>query len=309
MVEAAGMQLAMRPYAGDDDFWRVRAFLRGLLLRSDLRPTTWHVARWDYWRWHGLLNVEPQPIERVVLLWEAADGSIAGLVHPDGRGEGFIHVDPRHRSDALDRAMLAAAEERLPSPENGELSISVPASDARWTALLEGAGYRPTNEVEHVRAARLQPDAEPMPAPQGYRIRSLGGDEDFPSRGEISLRVFHPVPDGSTAMTVRQYANIQRAPLYRRDLDLVAEAADGQLAGFVTVWFDDVTRTALIEPMGVDDPHRRRGLGQALLREGMRRAARMGATVAFVGSYSAPAHALYESVGLVTAERLVAWRR
>lgn len=134
-------------------------------------------------------------------------------------------------------------------------------------------------------------------------------DEDFPARGEISLRVFHPVPDGSIAMTHDEYRNIQRAPLYRRDLDLVAESPDGELAGFAGIWFDDVTRTAQVEPMGVDAAHRRRGVGRALLLEAMHRAARLGAEVAYVGSYSGPAHALYESVGLRTIERLVAWRR
>ena len=61
--------------------------------------------------------------------------------------------------------------------------------------------------------------------------------------------------------------------------------------------------------MGVDAAHRRRGVGRALLLEAMHRAARLGAVVSFVGSYSGPAHALYESVGLRTIERLVAWRR
>lgn len=300
------MRPVMRAYAGESDYWRVRAFLRGLLLRNRLHLSMWHVSRWDYWRWHVLLNCEPQPMDQVVALWEADGGTLAAVLNPDNRGDAFFQVDPRHRSAALDRELLAAAEERLPAPD-GRLNVWVPASDAAWSELLDSAGYRPTDDVEHVRAAVLDalPDGDP---PLGYRIRPVT-DEDFPARGDLSLRVFHPTPDGSTAMTLDEYRNIQRAPLYRRDLDLVAESTEGELAGFAGIWFDDVTRTAQVEPMGVDAPHRQRGVGRALLLEAMRRAARLGAVMAFVGSYGAAAHALYESVGLRTVERLVAWTR
>mgnify|MGYP003524653167 CR=1 FL=1 len=52
-----------------------------------------------------------------------------------------------------------------------------------------------------------------------------------------------------------------------------------------------------------------RGLGKALMCEGLRRAARLGATLASVSSYSAPAHALYESVGFTEYDLSEPWRR
>ena len=145
------MRPVMRAYAGESDYWRVRAFLRDLLLRNRLRLSMWHVSRWDYWRWHVLLNCEPQPMERVVALWEADGGTLAAVLNPDNRGDAFFQVDPRHRSVALDRELLAAAEERLPAPD-GRLKVWVPASDPAWSELLDSAGYRPTDDVEHVRA-------------------------------------------------------------------------------------------------------------------------------------------------------------
>jgi GNAT superfamily N-acetyltransferase len=86
-------------------------------------------------------------------------------------------------------------------------------------------------------------------------------------------------------MTRDEYRAIQRCPLYRRDLDLVAVAPDGSLAGFATTWFDDTTRTGFFEPVGVHPGHRRRGLGQALLAEGMRLLAWLGADLAYTASY------------------------
>jgi GNAT superfamily N-acetyltransferase len=302
------MRYVMRRYAGEDDFWAVRGLLRRLLVEADFLPATWGVLRWDYWRWHGVLNCGSPPPEELVTLVEDDAGALIGLINAEDRGEAFLQLDPRARSDALEEAMLTTAEERLSGED--ELLVWAPASQQAWAALLGRHGYGRTDDDEHVRMRSL---LDPLPRPEvapGYRIRALAeGDADFPARGDISLRVFHPVPDGNTAMTGAEYRNIQRCPLYRRDLDLVAESDDGSLAAFVTVWFDDVLRTATIEPAGTDAPHRRRGLGRALLLEGMARARWMGATRAYVGSYGAGAHALYESVGLQTAEHLVGWRR
>ena len=76
----------------------------------------------------------------------------------------------------------------------------------------------------------------------------------------------------------------------------MAIAPDGAIAALCTVWFDDVTRSAYIEPVATVPAHQRRGLGKALVTEGLRRVQRMGATVAFVSGYSPAANALYQSV-------------
>jgi GNAT superfamily N-acetyltransferase len=301
------MDLIERPYASDHDYWRIRDFLRRLRPDGLTHPESWHVLRWDYWRWHGVLNIGDPGPEATATLWETAGGEIAAVVNGESRGNAFFQVDPAHRTRGLDSAMLDAAERRIAC--DGRLVAWAAASDTELARHLAERGFAPTDDVEHERCRALR-DPVPEPhVPEGYRIRPLGGDEDFPARGDLSLRVFHPVPDGSMGMTADDYRNIQRGPLYRRDLDLVAEADDGTLVAFATFWFDDVTRTVEIEPVGTDAPHRRRGLSRALLLEGMRRARWMGAEFAHIGSYSEEAHATYASVGLETIERFVAWER
>jgi predicted N-acetyltransferase YhbS len=80
----------------------------------------------------------------------------------------------------------------------------------------------------------------------------------------------------------------------------VAVAPDGAIAAFCSIWFDDVTRSAYFEPVATVPSalpaHQRRGLGKALMIEGLCRLQRMGATIAFVGGYSPEAKALYHSV-------------
>ena len=116
--------------------------------------------------------------------------------------------------------------------------------------------------------------------------------DELPARSWLSWKVFHPDEPDEKYQGWEWYKNVQRVPLYRRDLDIVAVAEDGELAAFCTVWFDDVTRTAVFEPIGTHPNHQKRGLGKAVMSEGLRRAQRLGATLATVSSYST-AHTRY----------------
>jgi hypothetical protein len=38
------VNLTMRPYQTEDDYWRIRAFLRWVMLLNGVRENSWHVA-------------------------------------------------------------------------------------------------------------------------------------------------------------------------------------------------------------------------------------------------------------------------
>ncbi len=102
---------------------------------------------------------------------------------------------------------------------------------------------------------------------------------------------------------------IQTAPLYRRDLDLVAIAPDGSIASFCTIWFDDVTRSAYFEPVATVPAHQRKGLSRALLTEGLKRLQKMGALHACVGGYEDGPNALYSAVMGPDQLQYQAWQK
>jgi predicted N-acetyltransferase YhbS len=55
--------------------------------------------------------------------------------------------------------------------------------------------------------------------------------------------------------------------------------------------------------------HQRRGLGKAVMCEGLRRVKRMGATLATVGGFSVAANALYASVMSPEYELQTPWSK
>ena len=72
-------------------------------------------------------------------------------------------------------------------------------------------------------------------------------------------------------------------------------APDGEVAAFCIIWYDDVTRSAMYEPVGTVPEHQRRGLARAIPTEGLHRVKQMGAVMALVSGFSPAANALYDS--------------
>jgi len=258
------MKPILRTYKAENDYWRIREFLRELSLLNDRHDYAWSLLRWDYWVWHVNLNIFHFDPRDVIHLWEA-DGQIVAVLNPDGKGEAFFQVHPSYRREEILCEMLAAAERRLPNQnEDGkkELIAWVNAADDIHKKVLTEHGYaRSKYLAEHMRRRVFTgPVADPIP-PSGYIVRPLGEEDELPARSWLSWKVFHPAEPDENYQGWEWYKNIQRVPIYRRDLDIVAVAPDGELAAFCTVWLGGVTRTAVFEPVGTHPAHQKRGLG------------------------------------------------
>jgi GNAT superfamily N-acetyltransferase len=249
-------------------------------------------------------------LEEVVYLWEA-DGQIVAMLNPDHDDEAFFQVHPSfHRSEILCE-MLEVAELKLAKQKEvgrKELIVWVNEADDIHKKVLMDCGYtRSKYSAEHMRQCSfMQPIPDSAPR-DGYTVRALGEEDELPARSWLSWKAFHPDEPDEKYEGWEWYKNIQRIPLYRRDLDLVAVAPDGELAAFCTVWVDGVTKTAVFEPVATHPNHQKRGLGKAVMAEGLRRAQKLGATLATVSSYSPAAHALYESMGFTEFDLLEPW--
>lgn len=304
------MKLTLRNYQTDEDHWRVRQFLREVFLLNDRRELSWPLYRWDYWRWHVHENIFHFPLDEVVFLWETADGRLAAVCNPDGQGEAFLQVHPAFQTPELEAELIAVAEMQLAAPraEGGRrLVLWSPQTNLARQALLTQRGYTRESYPEYQRRRAMYLPIPVVALPTGYSLRAVGELDEHPARSWVSWKAFHPNEPDEAYGGWEWYRNVQRAPLYRRDLDLVAVAPDGTLAAFCTLWFDDVTRTAAFEPVGTHPDYQRKGLGRALMAEGLRRVRDLGATLCTVGSYSEAAGALYAALGFTEFDLSEPW--
>lgn len=291
----------MRPYRDENDFWRIRNFLREVYLLNDGIDQDSHVALLDHWRWHYILTCqETGPVDQVTTLWEVGSGRIAAVLHPICHDEVRLHVHPELRTKALDEQMIAFAEQQHAERYQVEkliLYIQLSADDIQRQQILARRGYAQ-------RAARFlywQRDLEALipevPVVPGYEIRPMGDLDEHLARSWASWRAFHadePVEnyDGDYSW----YRNMQSAPLYRRDLDLVAATPGGEIGAFATISYDDATRSAVIVLEGTAAEHRRRGLERALTIAGMQRLRSLGCTRLHAISFDEASESLYRSL-------------
>jgi hypothetical protein len=212
------MQLKPRQYAGEDDFWRIRAYLREVLPLNQYRENCWHVARFDYWCWHGVANIEQVNLEDVVFIWETPEGHIAAVLNPEGMGEAFLQVHPSFGTPELQAEMIDVAEAKLAvsTPEGKrKLRVWVEEHDSVSQAILQRCGYTKGAWPEYMRQQPIQaPTPDGTPAP-GYVIRSLGDGLELIERCYASGLAFHEndIRIAVNNRDVTWYRNIQTAPL------------------------------------------------------------------------------------------------
>ena len=310
------MKLSMRLYRNEDDYWMIRAFLRDVYVRNGRTEHSWQAARLDWWRWHGILNMGDGNLETDVFLWETPGGDLAAVLNCEGRGHVFLQVDPRIRALALEEEMLTVAEQCLvgagKSTGRPFINVSAQDCDAMRTELLARRGHTRRADWQQIERKRdLSLPIPDVPIAEGYTVRAMkADDEDLAKRSWVSWRSFHPNTPDEKYEGWAWLRNAMHAPMYRCDLDIVAEAPTGEVAAFATVWYDDVTRATYCEPVGTMPEHQRRGLAKAVIAEGMRRSKEMGALVATVGGGGAsnpPADALYASAFAKDGVSVTGW--
>jgi len=290
----------MRNYRDENDFWRIRQFLREVFLLNNRLEHSWHVSRWEYFRWHLFENCGlGNPLEKTISIWETPDGQIAAVLNPVDPNEAFIHIHPAFRTADLEQEIILHAERifnNIRFDGSRRLYVPVDEDDAFRKNILKQLGYAGIGNLgwEHYRD--LDAPLPEAPTPPSYIIRSMGGVEEHPSRSWASWTAFHPDEPDENYEGWSWYANLQHCPLYRRDLDVVAVTADGTVASFCTAFYDDVTRSAVTVLVGTDAKHWRRGLGKMVLCETMRRLQRLGCTRVFAKATDSVADVLYDSL-------------
>ena len=294
------MKLTMRPFLTEEDYWRTRNFLREIFLLNDRIERGWNVARLDYWRWHLIMNCRfCASVESSIFIWETEDGQIAAALNAIVQGEARLHIHPRFRSLQLQDEMLTQAEDALFTTEDGTPFVYLPvdSDDSLLHETLISRGYKKNEGRSNKWRRDLEATILEVKIPAGYTIRSMGGPEEHPARSWASWHAFHSdEPNENYDGDFSWVHNIQSAPLYRRDLDVVAVAPNGDIASFCTIYYDDTTRSAVCVLVGTAAEHWQRGLGKAVITEGMKRLQRLGCTRVFATAFDPPANALYGSV-------------
>jgi ribosomal protein S18 acetylase RimI-like enzyme len=154
--------------------------------------------------------------------------------------------------------------------------------------------------------------AEPIPEPRlpaSWGVRPLGGEGEVQNRSSASHTAFRSSMPFKAYW--QRYLRFMRSPAYAAALDLVAVSPKGRIAAFCVCWFDPANRVGLFEPVGTHPYYRQRGLGKAVILEGLKKMKAHGmatATVITEGD-NQRAQRLYRSAGFVPANHLYTYKK
>lgn len=262
-------------------------------------------------------------------IWEV-DGEVVGVAHPEhGAGTVYFEIDPGY--GALKAEMIGYAGEHLSINRNGvrRLRIFINDRDDDLREIASGMGYTRTGYTEpmsHLFIPEPQPvvppplsppsptpqpsapqpptPRPPAPPPPGFNVKSLAEDNDLGKVDRVLWRGFghddEPPADG-----IEDRKFMQSAPNYRRDLNIVVEAPDGNFVSYCGMWYEPVHSIAYVEPVATDPDYRRMGLARVAILEGIRRCAELGAKAAFVGA----AMPVYLSLGFRPVYSSSLWQK
>ena len=302
------MQARSRSYNHAQDYDAVGRFLlrtygAGTAHRNWLQP------RWEYMHFHPALDADHLYEFGV---WEDDHtGEIVGLVHYEHRmGINYVQLAPQNTW--LQQPMLLHAIHHLVGDFKigRAVHVSIDDTDARFQAIAASLGFEKLGgEFSEPTSTRSLEGPGALPyerirVPAGFRLISLADDDDVRKVHRVMHRGFNhegEPPEDELEDRRRKLSS----PNFRRDLTIVAVAPDGEFASFAGTWYIAENRIAYIEPVATDPDHRRKGLGTAVVLEGLRRAAKLGATVAHVGSDQP----FYRSMGFCVAFRQSLWRK
>lgn len=137
--------------------------------------------------------------------------------------------------------------------------------------------------------------------PEGFTVQGVRNVEDGKLRAAVLHSHFRPNGDWNTFWA--EYAQFMGSVAYDGARDLFVRSPDGRGASACTIWFDPVNGVGLFEPVSTHPDFQGRGLGKAVMTEGLRRMKAAGMTRAVVGfdPTNVAALALYTSLGFAAS--------
>lgn len=254
-------------------------------------------------------------IDEDLRLWHRDDGELIAVailwrLAPEQEFVGILDfdIDPKCRNSGIAEAILAWAEQRMLTAGQGASLPLVLHSGCRDTvdarrSLLTQLGFQPERYFLKLKRS-LETEIPKSVLPEGWKIRSVTRDDaqawvDMFNETFVDHWNHHPI-------SVEEYLHYMTLSDYDPNLDIVAEAPDGQMAAFCYSEIDPDRnqRLEILEGhvclLGTRRGYRRRGLARVMLLESLQRLQLAGMNIASIGvdaQNPLGALRLYESAG------------
>jgi mycothiol synthase len=311
------MKIQARPYRDNMDLARMRQLLvTGI--QANIPASYIHPGALDWGMhyppdeqenrrnirlWERVIESEGQPALEAWAIFLRHEGTFDLFVSP------ALYGTPMH--EAVMDEYVAWAEARARDAGVKQLSpFWVLDYDKVMDRLMKARGFV---EIKADSAPPLfERSLDELPAiklPDGFTVQGVSNLDDGRLRARVTHGAFRPNDDWESYWA--EYAKFIGSAVYQGERDLFVRSPDSQGASACTIWFDSVNAVGLFEPVGTHPDFQGKGLGKAVMAEGMRRMKAAGMRRAIVGfdPDNVAALALYTSMGFRASCYFVMYRK
>jgi GNAT superfamily N-acetyltransferase len=297
------VKLQARPYRDLADLARMRQLVM-VGSQANLRASYLHPGSLD---WATHYPPHDQAMDRNLRLWERVDTELPSLAawaihaHKEGSFDLFVHPalygTPLHES-VMDE-YVAWAEVRARELGLKQLwPFWAMEYDEVLARLHQAHGYVEVKvEPAAPLFARSLDELPTIQLPPRFTVQEVGNAADGRLRAAVTYAAFGLNDDWEGYAAA--YSQFIGSAVYDGTRDLFVRAPDGRGVSACTIWLDPINAIGLFEPVGTHPDFQGRGLGKAVMAEGMRRMQAAGMQQAIVGfdPNNAAAVALYTALG------------
>ncbi|MBY9001444.1 MAG: GNAT family N-acetyltransferase [Candidatus Heimdallarchaeota archaeon] len=301
------MTLTFKQYKHSTDFNRIREYF--IKEHETTYPYIWTFERWNYMAYfiRDMFEFSIEMLEDTLGIWENEQGEIIGTVTHEavGRGEAFIHLHPKYYTDTVLLEMFTFIEEKMSAESEGKkiLKLRILDGNEELEDFAAKRGYiKKETAVETTSMLSLDGELVLPKLPEGYRIQSMADDNDIDKRTLTFAKAFGNYGT-ENQIQPHSYIELQKCPDYRKNLDVYIVSPDEEFVSFCLIWYDEKNNLGILEPVGTNPDHRKKGLAKAAVYEAINRVRREGAEKIYVGD----GQQFYLSIGFEHNSRNVVW--
>jgi GNAT superfamily N-acetyltransferase len=274
------MPVTTRNYSGNlefkEEYNKIYDFLCEIN-KSEIVNSNFEYARLEWMFTHPMLDRSELSKIRVY----EANGKIVGLVtYESVLGDAYPVVIPGY--EYLYEEMMDYAINHL--SKDGKVKFMIQDGNTSVQQLARSKGYVPTKHDE-ADSIHMMDDNMDYELPDGFEVMSLADEYDLYQLNKVLHLGFNHGPEyNPTDEDLNERKFMFSGPHNDLSLKIVVKNSDGEYVSFCGMWFDPVSKLAVVEPVATVPEYRKKGLGKAAVLEGVKRCKDLGAKYAIVGS-------------------------
>jgi len=217
-----------------------------------------------------------------IAVWEASNEIVALLTSDSFNGDSWSSFCVKEGYGHIKEQMLTYFIANF--PHDGTHTAAISDADTELHDAAFRVGLVPSEEDgEKYAIFPIRLELLSYNLPENYTVTNLSETYDLDKLKTFFLKTYEDLNDDFHAsLTPAEYERELKGPYSNLDIKIVVLAPNGEYAAYCGMWYDPNAKFAQIEPVGVNADYRKLGLGKAVVLEGIKRCAILGAKEAQV---------------------------